>query len=167
MSFSKFGVKIINDIALFDCGEEKKLNIDNVYRLKDGRFLISEKNILKIYRYKGDNIISLILDFNFPKFCEEKIASVLELKNGKLLVLSEGTLFKKESSKKYTIYKNKFHLLEKIYSMIELDDKTFITISEVKNKERYCHIETWDSETISITFSSPNYFIIQKHQHNI
>ena len=169
LSFSKFGVKIINDIDVFDCGEEKMLNIDNVYRLKDGRFLISEKNKLKIYRYKEDNIFSFILDFNFPKFCEEKISSFLELKNGKLLVLSEGiiTVFKKESSKKYTIYKNKFHLLEKIYSMIEFDDKTFITISEIKNKERYCHIETWDSETISITFSSPNFFIIPKHQHNM
>ena len=169
LSFSKFGVKIINDIEFFDCGEETILNIDNVYRLKDGRFLISEKNKLKIYRYKEDNIFSFILDFNFPKFCEEKISSFLELKNGKLLVLSEGiiTVFKKESSKKYTIYKNKFHLLEKIYSMIEFDDKTFITISEIKNKERYCHIETWDSETISITFSSPNFFIIPKHQHNM
>ena len=169
LSFSKFGVKIINDIEFFDCGEETILNIDNVYRLKDGRFLISEKNKLKIYRYKEDNLFSFILDFNFPKFCEEKISSFLELKNGKLLVLSEGiiTVFKKEGRKNYTIYKNKFHLLEKIYSMIEFDDKTFITISEIKNEERYCHIETWDSETISITFSSPNYFIIPKHQNNM
>ena len=104
------------------------------------------------------------MDYTFPKFCEEKITSFLELVNGKLIVLSEGTItvFKKEN-KKYQICKNKFHLLEKIYSMIEFDDKTFITISEIKNKERYCHIETWDSETFSITFSSPNYFIISKH----
>ena len=65
LSFSKFGVKIINDIDLFDCGEEKILNIDNVYRLKDGRFLISEKNELKIYKYKGIKEIIFAISISY------------------------------------------------------------------------------------------------------
>ena len=108
------------------------------------------------------------MKFSFPQFCEGKITSFLELINGKLIVLLEGkiTVFKKEGLK-YKIFKNKFHLLEKIYSMIEFDDKTFISISEIKNEKKCYHIEIWDSETISVTFISPNHFVIPKHQHNM
>lgn len=86
-------------------------------------------------------------------FSKNKISSFLELTNGKLLVLSEGiiTIFKKLKNNQYQIYKNNFHLLEKIYSMAEFNEKTFVTISEIKGEERCCHLEIWDSETFSVT----------------
>lgn len=56
LAFSKLGVLTINDIDFFDLGKYIKLNIDNVYRLKDGSFLISDKNKLKIYKYNRYNI---------------------------------------------------------------------------------------------------------------
>ena len=65
-----------------DCHEVKRINIDKVYRLKDGRFLISESNKLKIYKYNEDNI-NFDLDFEFSEFSKNNITSFLELINGK------------------------------------------------------------------------------------
>ena len=169
LAFSKYGVKKIEDIDLLDCNEVTKLKIDNVYKLKDGRFLISQSNKLKIYNYKEND---MILEFEFPIFCKNKITSFLELTNGKLIILSEGiiTVFKK-NMRKYIIYKNNFHLLEKIFSMVEFDENTFITISEIKNMEgceKYCcHIKIWNSETFSVIFNSPKHFLIAKHHYNM
>lgn len=168
--FYNFGVKLINDIDLFDFSEEKKLTIDNVYRLKDGKFLISESNKLKIYNFKdNDNdSFNFDLEFEFPKFTDNKITTFLELTNGKLIILSEGiiTIFKKEDNK-YIIYKNNFHLLEKICSILEFDDKSFITISEIRDEERCCHIEICDSESFSIIYNSTQHYWFPKNQYNI
>jgi len=170
LAFSKFGFRIINDINILEYGKEERMQIDEVYKLKDGRFLISQSNKLKIFRYKESNLNlnNFVLEFTFPEFCQKKITSFLELTNGKLIVLSEGiiTIFKKVG-KNYKIYKNNFHLKEKIYSMIEFDDKTFITISEIKDEENCCHIEIWDSETFTLNFISPTHFYIPKHQYNM
>lgn len=169
LAFSKFGVKKINDIDSLDCCDVKKININNVYRLKDGRFLISESNKLKIYKYNEENDqINFDLDFEFPEFSKNNISSFLELINGKLIVLSEGiiTIFKKKENE-YKVYKNNFHLLEKIYSMVEFNEKSFITISEIKDEDRCCHLEIWDSESLSITYNSTRHYWFPKHQYNI
>ena len=168
--FSKFGVKLIEDIYSLDSCNVKKIDINNVYRLKDGRFLISESNKLKIYKYNEDNDkLNFDLDFEFGEFSKNKISSFLELTNGKLLVLSEGiiTIFKKLENNQYQIYKNNFHLLEKIHSMAEFNEKTFVTISEIKGEERCCHLQIWDSETFSVTYNSTRHYWFPKHQHNI
>ena len=170
LAFSKLGVKLIEDIYSLKFCEVKRLNIDNVYRLKDGRFLISESNKLKIYKYNENNDkINFDLDFEFGEFSKNKISSFLELINGKLLVLSEGiiTIFKKLENNQYQIYKNNFHLLEKIYSMAEFNEKTFVTTSEIKGEERCCHLEIWDSETFSVTYNSTRHYWFPKHQYNI
>ena len=149
----------------------KRISIDNVYRLKDGRFLISESNKLKIYKYNENNDkLNFDLDFEFSEFSKNnKISSFLELIKGKLLFLSEGiiTIFKKLKNNLYQIYKNNFHLLEKIYSMAEFNEKAFVTFSEIKGEERCCHLKIWDSETFSLTYNSNRHYRFPKHQSNI
>ena len=169
LAFSKLGVKIIKDIDFLDCCDVKEIKIDNVYKLKDGRFLISESNKLNIYKYNEENEqINFDLDFEFSEFSKNNISNFLELINGKLIVLSEGiiTIFKKVENQ-YQIYKNNFHLLEKIYSMVEFNEKSFITISEIKGEERCCHLKIWDSEELSVIYNSMRHYWFPKHQYNI
>ena len=99
--------------------------IEKIYKLKNENFLISNENKLKLYSLviNDNQIYYFKLLFEFPEFIKKKINKILELSSGKLIILSCGilTVFEKNENA-YKIYKNNFHLYEKIVSIIEFDE---------------------------------------------
>ena len=147
-----------------------KLDIDIVYKLKNGKFLIGHSNQLKLYYCDKNENNSFIfnLEFEFPKFSQNNITDIIELSNGKIIIISEGVITAfKPTKDNYEIYKNNFHLSEKVISIIEFDNKRFITTSEIKEEEKYCHLEVWDSESFTIIYNSFKRYQFPKNKYNI
>ena len=173
---AKNDIKIVNDLNVdfieFNINIDKKENFvtEKVYKLKNGNFLISFENKLKLYSLVDNNnqTYSFQLLFEFPEFTKNKINKIIELSNGKLIILSNGflTVFEKNENK-YKIFKNNFHLFEKIVSIIEFDEKKLIAFAEIKNEDKCSHLEIIDAETFNIIYNSSTHFIITKNEDNL
>ena len=173
---SKNSIKIVNningDINEFNINinEGKNFMIEKIYKLKNENFLISNENKLKLYSLviNDNQIYSFKLLFEFPEFIKKKINKILELSSGKLIILSSGilTVFEKNENT-YKIYKNNFHLYEKIVSVIEFDEKKLVAFAEINNEDRCSHLEILDSESFNIIYNSNTHFIISKNENNL
>lgn len=165
MVFLKSEVRIISTFDILENNFIQKIDIDNVMRMKNGKFLISYLNKLKIYNLSKDdnNIYSLDLDFKFPEFLKSNIVSFIELDEEKIVVLSDGYLTVVKGN---YIYKNNFYLDEKIYSLLKVNEKKFVSISEIKGKDNCCHIQIWDSDTISLKYISMSHYHFIKNKNN-
>ena len=172
MIFLKTEIKLINDINTIEDISIKKIDIDNVMRLKNGTFLINHLNKLEVFsllKNDGDNY-TLNLIFEFPEF-SKIIMSFIELADQKIVVLAEGylTVFEKKNNS-YEIFKNNFYLNEKIYSIIQVNEKEFVSISEIKgdiNCHNCCHIQIWNSDIINVKYNSYRHNNFVKRKNNV
>lgn len=169
--FLKTEVKLIKNINTLESISIKKIDIDNVIRLKNGSFLISRLNHLKVFKLEeNENNYTLKLVFEFDDL-SKNIASFIELEDEKIVVLAEGylTVFTKKNNA-YAIYKNNFYLKEKIYSIVKVNDKEFVSISEIKGEPNCidcCHMQIWNSDLINIKYNSFSHKNLVKSKYNV
>ena len=164
----KSEIRIIKDINTLEDELIIKMDIDNILKLKNGQFLISNLNKLKKFNFIKDenNKYLFYLDFEYPEFTKDNITTFIELENEKIIALSGGhmtVLYKKD------IYKNNFYLKEKIYSLVQINKKEFCTVSEIKGEDdccNCCHIQIWDSQNINIKYNSFRHQFFYKNKNN-
>ena len=92
----------------------------------------------------------------------------MELLNGSLLVLCEGKLycFKREENSIYKLYKKYINQKQIIYSMIELDENSFLITCGLNNYE-LCHFQIYDSNDVLMTFDNCCFYRLPKNKHNV
>ena len=167
--FLKSEIKIINDLSNLIDESILKIEIDNVMRLKNGKFLVSHLNELKIFSLSKSeqNTYNFSLSYKFENFTNDNISSFIELDDEKLVVLSGGhltVLIKKDDA--YEIYKNNFYMHEKIYSIVNINENLFASTSEIKGEEFCCHIQIWDSKEIKLNYNSFQHYHFPKNKNN-
>ena len=82
----------------------------------------------------------------------------MELNTGIILVLCNGELFAfKKEENMYKLYKKNINYKEYIYSMIELDESSFLIVCEISNFSNnfntQCHFQIYDSKDILMTYN--------------
>ena len=137
-------------------------------KLRNQEIIVGYGDKIKIISF-DENEEKIYTKQTIKNFTEEKITSILELNNGLILVLCNGKLliFKKFEGK-YKIFKKYINSKETIYSMIELDENSFLITSKLnKYNSNFCHFQIYDSEDICITYNSCKYFCFCKNKNNV
>ena len=165
--FLKSEIMIINDLSSLKEESIAKLDIDNVIQLKNGKFLISHLNELKIFTLSRNekNEYTFDIKYKFANFTNDDITTFIELGDEKLVILAGGhlTVFIKKNDV-YEMYKNNFYLKEKIYSIININKEVFASISEINGEEFCCHIQIWDSKNIELIYNSLQHYHFKKNK---
>ena len=92
--FLKSEIMIINDLSSLKEESIAKLDIDNVIQLKNGKFLISHLNELKIFTLSRNekNEYTFDIKYKFANFTNDDITTFIELGDEKLVILAGGHL---------------------------------------------------------------------------
>ena len=137
-------------------------------KLRNQEIIVGYGDKIKIISF-DENEEKIYTKQTIKNFTEEKSTSILELNNGLILVLCNGKLFSfKKFEGKYKIFKKYINSKETIYSMIELDENSFLITSKLnKYNSNFCHFQIYDSEDICITYNSCKYFCFCKNKKNV
>lgn len=152
-----------------EINDEFDLPIFEAIKLKNQDIVVCYGNKIKIITFneKEKKIHNKQIISNFT---DSNITAALELDNGKILILSNGKLFcLKNIENTFQIFKKDINAKEFIYSMIELDENSFLITCELNKYKtnKSCHFQIYDSEDISLIHNSCQQFNFYKNKNNV
>jgi len=142
--------------------------IYDAIKLRNQEIIVGYGNKIKIISF-DENEKSISTKQIINNQDKKNILSILELNNGLILVLCDGKLFTlKKMEGYYKVFKKYINPKETIYSMVELDDNSFlITCKLNKYDNNLSHLQIYDSEDISLTYNSCRSFYISQNKNNV
>ena len=157
--------------TLKEINDEFDLPIFEAIKLKNGDILVGYGNKIKIISFEKEEK-KITTKQIFDNFTEDNISKVLELNTGIILVLCNGELFAfKKEENMYKLYKKNINYKEYIYSMIELDESSFLIVCEISNfsnnfNTQY-HFQIYDSKDILMTYNYCYKYNFIKNKYNV